>query len=292
LFMIIEIASVLWGVVSMVSWGSGDFFAKRIVGSLGYHRLMLYTQLISLAPLIVLAIVFAPPLPSSSRTIALILATGICYFLSLFSFYRGISIGKVSVIAPVASTWAVVAMAFSFVLLGETLAPSQIFCATLIIVGIIMVSMRSSSVGQSGSGILYALACVFFSGLNVIFLKLVSADIGVVGTLFYSRVVVTFILLMAIPFVGTPVRRDVCDRFPLKTVTVIGLSEFLGHLGFMVGISIGMVSIVTPVSSASPAVAVILAQIFLKEELVQIQKIAVVFVILGIVILSVLSVTL
>jgi len=273
----------------MVSWGSGDFFAKKIVGSLGYYKLLLYTQLIGLAPLLVLAAVFTPPLPSSLRTIALIVAIGICYFLSLFSLYRGLSIGKVSIITPVASTWAVLAMAFSFMFLGETLTLSQIFCAALIVVGVILASMRSSSVAQSSSGVVYALACMFFSGLNAIFLKLVSMDIGEVGTVFFSRIVVTLILLMAIPFVGTSVRRNVCNRFPLKTVTVIGLSEFIGHLGFIVGIGVGIVSIVTPISSASPAVTVILVQMFLKEELIRLQKIAVTLVIIGIILLSVLS---
>jgi uncharacterized membrane protein len=130
---------------------------------------------------------------------------------------------------------------------------------------------------------------MFFSGLNALFLKLVSMDIGEVGTLFFSRIVVTLILLMAIPFVGAPVRRDMCDKFPLKTVTVIGLSEFFGYVGYIVGIGVGVVSIVTPISSASPAVTVILAQVFLKEELIRLQKIAVALVIIGIVLLSVLS---
>jgi uncharacterized membrane protein len=79
-------------------------------------------------------------------------------------------------------------------------------------------------------------------------------------------------------------------RLPLKTVVVVGLLEFVGYLAFIVGIGVGVVSIVAPISSASPTVTVLLAQVFLKERLAQIQKVAVVLVILGILLLSVASI--
>ena len=286
--MIVEIASVFWGVVAMASWGSSDFLVKRIIGPLGYYRVLLYTQLISLPPLFLLAVVFPPPLPSSVRTVGLITAIGVCYFLALFTLYKGLAVGKVSIITPVASTWAVVSMVLSFVFLGETLGLSQMFCTILILAGILMVSLRSSSGGQSNVGIFYALGCMFFSGLNAILLKLVSVDIGEIGTVFYSRLVVTVILLMVIPLFKS-FRRDQRHKSSLKTIAGAGLSDFIGHVGFVVGVGVGIVSIVTPISGASPAVAVVLAQVFLKEKLLPIQKMAVALVILGIVLLSFVS---
>jgi uncharacterized membrane protein len=52
-------------------------------------------------------------------------------------------------------------------------------------------------------------------------------------------------------------------------------------------VSVGIVSIVVPVSSASPAVTILLAQAFLKEGLLQIQKLGILFVIFGILLLSI-----
>jgi drug/metabolite transporter (DMT)-like permease len=97
---IVEIISIGYGVVSMVGWGFGDFMAKRVVGPLGYYRLLLYVQLVGLAPLFLLAAMFTPQVPSSPKTILLILATGICSVSALFFFYKGLTVGKASIITP------------------------------------------------------------------------------------------------------------------------------------------------------------------------------------------------
>ncbi len=287
--MIVEIISIGYGIVCMVGWGFGDFIAKRIVAPLGYYRLLLYVQLVGLVPLLLLAAIFTPPVPSSPRTIVLILATGVCSVSSLFFFYKGLRVGKASIITPVASTSAIVAIALSYAILGETLTLPQIMCIALVMVGILVVSMRSDSDGRSDNGIPYAIACMLSAGLNFILIKLVSMDIGEIGTLFFNRILVTLILLFVIPFFGNPFSRNVQRKVSLKMIVTAGLTDFAGFFGFVVGVGVGIVSIIAPISSASPAVTVVLAQVFLKERLVRIQKVAVVSVILGISLLSILS---
>jgi len=287
--MIVEIISIGYGIVSMVGWGLGDFIAKRIVGPLGYYRLLLYIQLIGLAPLFLLAGIFTPQVPSSPRTLGLILATGICSISALFFFYKGLTIGKASIITPVVSTSAVVAMALSFAILGETLSLLQIICIAVVLAGVLVISMRRNSERRSSEGIPYAVACMFSAGLNSVLIKLVSMDIGEMGTLFFNRTLVTLILLIVLPFFGNPFPRDIQRKVSLKTIVAAGLTEFAGFFGFIVGVSVGIVSIIAPISSASPAVTVVLAQVFLNERLVRIQKAAVVSVILGIALLSILS---
>jgi len=283
--MIVEIVSIGYGVVSMIGWGCGDFLAKRAVGSVDYYKLLLYTQLVSLVPVFLLAAIFTPPLPSSLGTIIFIIASGICSFSAVFFFFKALSVGKASVVAPVTSTSAIVAIALSFAVLGETLSFLQASCIALVMSGLLIISVGPSSEKKSDAGVPYALACMFSAGLSSILIKLVSADIGAIGTLFFNRSLVSVMLLMMFPFFGS----RLCGRVSLKPVVLVGLSEFVGYFGFVVGIAVGIVSIVTPISSSSPAVTVILAQVFLKEELTQIQKMAVLLIMLGILLLSILS---
>ena len=284
-----ETLSIAYGAISMVGWGFGDFMAKRAVGPLGYFKLLLYIQLTGLAPLFLLTAIFAPPAPSSSRTIILILATGICTILSYSFFYKGLTIGKASIISPIASTSAIIAVALSFAVLGETLNPVQIVCIALVLAGILIISMRSGSVGRSEKGIVYAVACMLSAGLNSVFIKLVSMDIGGFSTLFFTRILVALLLLMLLPLFRSSFSIGIPRGVPLSTIVVIGLAEFVAGFGFVAGVSVGIVSIIVPISSASPAVTVVLAQVFLKERLLRIQKTAVVLAILGIILLSVVS---
>jgi uncharacterized membrane protein len=83
---------------------------------------------------------------------------------------------------------------------------------------------------------------------------------------------------------------DLHERVSLKSILAVGLASFAGILGFILGIGAGTVSIVAPISSASPAITVILAQLFLNEKMVQTHKIAVLLVIVGIILLSIVSV--
>ncbi len=284
----VEVFSIGYGIVSMVSWGFADFLTKRIVGAVGYYRLLLYTHLVGLAPLLPLAVWFGVSIPHSMKTTGILIASGVCSFSAVFFLYRGLAVGKASIVTPVASTWAIAAMLFSFILFGETLSLSQILCIVMVLAGILVLSMRSNADGRSNVGIAYAFACMLFAGLNSILFKVASKDVGEIGTLFFNRILVTIILLVTISFLRSPLLK-ISGRTPYKSMIAAGLTEFAGMVGFIVGVGVGIVSIIAPISSASPAVTVVLAQVFLKENLTRMQKTAIALIIAGIVTLSILS---
>jgi drug/metabolite transporter (DMT)-like permease len=288
--MTVELLSLAYGILSMISYGFGDFLSKRIVGGVGYYRLVTYTQLVALAPVILLGAVYMPPIPSSATTNALIVASGICSFSALFFFYRALETGKASVVVPVFSTYAIVAIALSFSIFGETLSLSQIACIAVTLIGVLTITMRSDPGGRSNAGIPYALASMLSAGLNAVLIKLVSNDVGEIASLFFNRVitVLVFIVVGAL-LLRSHLRLRLGDELSVKSIIIIGLAEFAGFFAFVFGVSVGMVSLVSTLSSASPAVTVVLAQAFLKERLINVHKVAVALVIVGILFLSIAS---
>jgi transporter family protein len=289
--MIVELVSVGYGILSMFGYGFGDFLSKRVVEGVGYYRLLVYSQLVGLAPILLLGAVFTPSMPSSLTTTALVVASGVCSFFALFFFYKGLEAGKASVITPVFSAYAIVAIVLSFTVLGETLSLSQIACIAMTVVGVLTITVRSDSGEQSNGGIPYALGSMLSAGLGVVLIKLVSEDIGEISTFFYNRV----LTVLALVVVGSLLLRSHFRSrvhnggFPVTSIILIGLAEFVGFFFFVFGVGVGMVSIVAPLSSASPAVTVVLAQTFLRERLAQIQKFAVILVVVGILLLSIVS---
>ena len=287
--MIIELISIGYAVCSMIGWGFGDFLAKTVLRIVGPYRLTLYTQLLCLALASLLAAVFPPPIPSSLATIALIIATGICSFSALFFFYRGLALGKASIVTPIVSTSSVIAVGLSFAILGEALNFPQTLCIAAAIAGVLIITGSPDSRRLSSAGIPYAVASMFSIGLVSLLIKVLSADIGEIAVLFFSRLVVVSILLLIAPFVQGSLRRQVNEKPPIKSILIIGVAEFVGFFAFITGMGVGLVSIVTPLSETSPAVTVVLAHLFLRERLTQIQKIGVVMVIGAIVLLSIAS---
>jgi transporter family protein len=288
--MIVELLSVGYGVLVMLGYGLSDFLSKRVVGGVGYYRLGTYSQLVALVPVILIGIAFRPSLPSSPTTILLVFASGVSSFLSLALFYRGLEVGKASVITPVVSTYAVVAIVLSFAVLGETLSLPQIACIAMTLVGVVTLTLKSDPEERSNAGIPWAIGAMFATGLGAVLIKLVSEDAGEIAALFFNRVltVLTF-ATVGLLFLRSHFRPASHAGFPVKTIILIGLAEFAGFFFFVIGVSGGMVSLVATLSSASPAVTVVLAQAFLKERLARVQKFAAILVMAGILLLSVAS---
>ena len=288
--MIIELFSVTYGIISMLSFGLSDFLSKKVVEGVGYYRLVTYTQLVGLVPVILLEALYAPTLPSSPKTIVLVIASGICSFSALFLFYRGLEAGKASIITPVFSAYAIVAILLSFAVLGEVLSFWQIACITMTLIGVVAITVRSDTREPSNAGIPYAMAGMFSAGVGAVLIRLVADDLGEITSLFFNRVIaVLALVVMGVLFLRSQLRSRGHGGFPVKSIVLIGLTEFVAFFAFVVGLSAGMVSLVATLSSASPAVTVVLAQTFLRERLTKIHKVAVIVVIAGILLLSVAS---
>lgn len=288
--MMAETASIVYGVSSMIGWGCGDYLSKRIVGDIGHFRLLLYIQLVSIMPILALAAVFTPTVPSSLTAVALVVAAAACSSCGQFFFYRGLSEGKASVIAPISSASPIVAIALSFIILGETLTIGQGLCIGAALIGILTMSSRSQSGGQSRGGIPSALASMFFIGAFFVAFKLASEEIGQMGAVFFVRSLVLISLLAVMPLFRNSSSKGDPKATSMGAIVVTGLAQFVGFIGAAVGVSVGFVSIVAPLSNSSPAVTVILAGVFLREKLDRIQKISVTVVLTAIILLSILSI--
>jgi uncharacterized membrane protein len=70
---------------------------------------------------------------------------------------------------------------------------------------------------------------------------------------------------------------------------ILGLLDVSAFFAWYLGLRVGLVSIVTPIATSSPAVTVVLAHLFLKERVRLHQRIGIVAIISGIIFLSAIS---
>ena len=286
--MFIEVESLGFAVLSMLGWGYGDFYVKKAMKFVHYYRFLRYVQLVGLVPIILLCVWFTPPMPSSLWTVVLIVAGGAMQFLNVASSYKAMSVGKVSIVAPVSSSSAIVSVILAITILGERLSALQILCIAIVIAGIIAASTRSGGDGNSKLGLFFALISAFAGGVYSILIKLISLDIGGIGTLASTRILVVIIVFSLSPLLSKQAKpADI--KTPFGTVVVAAMSGFLGYFGRIMSIAVGLVSIAAPIANASPAVTVVLAQLFLKESLGRLQKLGIALVTLGVVLLATVS---
>jgi len=77
------------------------------------------------------------------------------------------------------------------------------------------------------------------------------------------------------------------NRGSLGLLIVIGVLNVIAFLSYDLGVTYGYTAMVAPVSAASPIITVSLALIFLKEKLALDQKIGILLVLVGIILLAV-----
>jgi uncharacterized membrane protein len=70
---------------------------------------------------------------------------------------------------------------------------------------------------------------------------------------------------------------------------LLGLIDVSAFFAWYLGLRVGLVSIVTPIATSSPAVTVLLAHLFLQERVRPHQRIGIFAIISGIILLSVIS---
>ncbi len=223
-----------------------------------------------------------PPLRSDLEIGVLIGVVGAAGFAS---FYRGLAVARMSVVAPITAVIAAIVPVGYGLLRGEHLSPLAFFGIALALLAVALVS-RSSDEDVAGdpeparSGLLLALVAGLAFGLIYVLLAMSSRG---VWPLVASRATsVTLVLIFAL------VTRRLTRPAPgsLRIIVGAGVLDMAANVFYLVALRYTLVSIAAVVASLYPASTVMLARIVLHERLGLVQWAGVACAIVGVVLLS------
>jgi len=280
---------ILFGIIAMLGWGIADFFIAKAVRKTSVIKTFFWSQIIGLLFYLPFIYIFLNFPIFSLNTIILIIISGLIGFVSLLAFYKGLQVGYVSVISPISSSAAVVTVILSLIFLNESLTGLQAIGVSLAILGTVLTSFKihdllKLKLKSMAKGVQYALIAMLGWGILFVFIDvLVSRLDWFLPILIIKALGIPFILAYS----GVS-KKNI--SFPKKVglyVILGGILEAIAFLAFGFGITSENTSIVAPIVFAFPAITIILARIFFKEILVLNQKIGVVAVLTGLVLLSI-----
>ncbi|MFH1432342.1 MAG: EamA family transporter [archaeon] len=277
---------VIFGVIAMFCWGFSDFFISKAVKGCDVFRAFFWSQIIFVLFLLPIFIFFFELPVFSLFTLALVVVSAVLGVVANLAFYRSLKEGKVSIVMPVASCWAVVTVFLSLAFLGERLALLQGFGVVLVIAGAVLVSFRWRDLlklENHAAGVKYAVVAALAFGVDFVVIDVLVEEIGWFLPIFLTGVVMTFCLIAYSRSSG----KDV--SFPkgvLFFVACVAVLDALAYLSYGAGVSFEYAAIVAPIGSASPAVSIVLARILYRERVDFNQNVGIVSVLLGLVALS------
>jgi drug/metabolite transporter (DMT)-like permease len=280
---------ILFAITAMLSWGVGDFLAKKAIDKIGYAKSMMINLLASFGPILIYAILF-PRIPAMSiELVLLVVVTAVFSAIGYFYFYKGLEKGNVSVVSPISSSWAVVTTSLATVIFKEVLTSFQVVGIMIVFVGIFLAStnlreLRKSISHGMSNGASEAIIAMIGWGITFALAKPLVDMTGPAMTLLFMRGGSFLFVFSWTRIVGT--RLTIPERSITLFLIVSGLLDTLGFLAYNLGVTTAFVSIVSPIAATFPAVTIVLAYIFLKERVVNSQKVGIVAILAGLILIS------
>ena len=191
---------IIFGIIAMISWGTADFFVVKAVRKISVFKTFVWSQIIGIILFFLIFSVFFkfPVMPYN--IIIIILITGFLGVISYLAFCKGLQIGKVSIVSPIAASWSVITVILCLFLLKEKLTNIQSFGISLAIIGAVLVSFKSHDllklrIKNIAVGVKYALIALFGWGFYMFLVGVLVDKLGWFLPIFFIKAVVVFYLL-------------------------------------------------------------------------------------------------
>ena len=281
--------AVALGLGSSLCWGLADFFGGLESRKRAMLAVLLVSQGVALLLLLPFALALADEGPSASA-VGWAALGGSAGVVALGAFYRGLAIGTMSVVAPIAATGAAVPVLVGLAE-GERPGALQVVGMVAALAGVILASRESEPAEDAGDEHRAAgraavgLALVAAVGFGTFFVGVdrASATAEVPWVIVVSRSCSLVLVLIAALVARPTLPRDAGS---VGALAMIGVLDLGANGLFAVATTEGLLSVVAVLGSLYPAVTVVLARFVLAERVSRMQELGVAMTLAGVAAIS------
>lgn len=282
-------AAIALALTAAASYGVSNFIGPLLTRELPVVPILVLGQLLAFIVSVVVIIAASEPIPGGGALLAGLIA-GVGNALGVAGYYRAAKMAPLSIVAPVASTAAVLPVALGLAM-GEPLVATQLAGIILAVTGVAMASRRETPRGEPaaagdrrrrGAAVGFALLAAlgfgtFLAGMAP------AADGGVFWAVAVSRASLLALLVGGAAIIGLE-QRVALSAVPKAAIP--GALLFVGTVAYSFATQEGLLSVVSVLGSLFPVVTVALALVILKERLGWIQRVGVAATLVGVVLIS------
>jgi drug/metabolite transporter (DMT)-like permease len=263
-----------------LAWGLADFFGPLKGRTLGALRVLFYVQLSGLITIaIVVAVRGRGP---ESWTALLAVPAAISGTLGLYAYYRGVAVGAISIVAPIAGVSAVIPVAVG-IASGDRPSGWQGRGHG------VRTRRRLPRLAGAGSGDFPSrrrsrpglLAALGFGSYFPPMHAAGNADFWWASLFFRTTSTLVILSVIAIRRPSLSI-----ERRHLPPLALVGIGDMLGNLLFAAASTTGLVSVTSVLASMYPIVTVVMARLVLDERVARSQESGIVLTLAGVALIS------
>ena len=264
-----------------LAWGVADFVGPLFSRTLGILRVLFWGQVGGVLAIgLAVAIRGAGP---AGWAVLFAICAALGGMLGLVAYYRGMEIGVMSVVAPIAGVSAVIPVVFG-IATGDSPSPAQVAGIVCALLGVGLASVEHSD-GRRRIAAGVGLALLAALGFGFYFPWMHAA--GKVDFWWASLVFRTTALLIVATAVA--VQRPSLRLGPrdFAIVIAVGIGDTIGNALFAASSGQGLVSLTAVLASLYPVVTVLLAAAVLHERVAPMQRAGIVLTLTGVALIAV-----
>lgn len=262
-----------------------DFLGGLMARRMAVLAVVVIAQTAGLAVIALTVAIAGEPAPNA-EFVPYAAAAGLAGVSGLVAFYRGLAIGKMSVVAPI-SAMAVLVPVVVGIATGDRPSALQAVGAALGIGGIVLASREPADRADADRRVAAGVGLALLSGLGFGFFFVamdVAADSDPLWANLVNRGTSLSLGLLAV-LVFRPSFRG-AGGSAVPALVALGVLEMGANVGFAFAAREGLLSITSVLSSLYPVVVVFLSWLVLHERLQRTQKAGVVTALAGVVLIA------
>jgi len=268
---------------SSLVYGVSDFLGGLKSRSLPLLSVLLVSQGTALVLLGVAYVLFAGE-PPDSEYLAYALVAGVAETVGAAALYRGLAVGTMGIVAPVAACAPAVPVVAA-ALLGELPDPEQRAGIVLALAGVVLISLeRRPRVGgrTARSSVLFGLLTALGFGAF-----LTAMDAASEGSVFWALLVARLVTVGTFAAVFALRRQPLAvPGAELPALASVGVLVLAADALYATATTHGLLSVVAVLGSLYPVVTIALAHFYLHERLGRVQQLGVAVTLVGAIAIS------
>jgi drug/metabolite transporter (DMT)-like permease len=291
--------ALIWALSAALGFGIADLCAREASQQESSLKTLLYLYIIGL-PAAAILLVFSGVgrwqdvvswMGLAGAAVGLIIALGtVC-------LYRALVIGPLLIVAPIASSFAVVTFVLSL-LSGERPTRLQMIGLIVTLGGVIFATLSSGpdhaeagplvTRGQGrlvSVGVIFAIGTALLHGIGFWLLRYIVPVLGSQATVLVMRVSTLPFLILFFMAAHMPLRLNTASS--LKWLVPVGVLDTAASWFYNLAVDTGLTSIVSVITSLYSVVTVILGYLLWQERITRIQQVGVLITLAGIAMVSV-----
>ena len=278
---------VLLGILSAFSFGIGDFLARFSSQEVGFKNSLFWMLIVGAIFYIILFSIFGSGLNPNSIGLSNSFLSGILIMFGLLCLYRGLQMGPVSIVAPIAAINPLFVFLIRYAL-GSEPTLLQWMATIVVISGAILVSVSADShqesLGLNKQQIKETVLTSFIASvtlaLGLIFSQEATNTLEPLETVIYIR----FFSLIGIASILLFSKSKIfITKKAMPILFFQGILETTGYFCLVSAYAFDKVSIAVVISSGFGLVTVVLARLILKEKISKIQGSGIFLTFLGVI---------